>query len=273
MLSLIAVFIVLASPTHHFLRQAYWQLLDIPDRAEKKINRHDMMFDPTQPQTLLARSRPDDLVLYYGEKALYYFLLNGTLSRKAIFPTVGKTLQETGYGWNDPHLRFMVSEHVVANGRVRIYPKHPVVITLSQPIANQTLWLQLDNSKGGAQTLQLEGRTQKEERVGLARRLPIASGWSGWLSVNLSDTLPLSHLTLKLPDKHSRVKLSGIRLDPNSPLNWSWNRGVQLQTVSIKKGIVHNRTIDFNSQALIPTSDRQVNLLADKGGTILAELL
>ncbi|MFC2078679.1 hypothetical protein ACFLSZ_01710 [Candidatus Bipolaricaulota bacterium] len=254
------------------------------DRLERymavRTIRQDVSLDPSQPALMLSQSHSSDSVLYMDEVPMHFYFTRGALDRGAIFsPAVADTPEQKAWIDDNASIRYVVAWSPiedVPNTREGAFPldpcarveirnlpggtsSHPLRLYLTSPGSEANLILRsLDTGPATAQTEPIE--------------IHVPANWSGWLQVAPGSQFPSSGFALEVNDAKHPVLLGGIRGDSDSPLYWPWDQGIAV-VYDVPNTEALPRIIRFESANLCPTLSFELRVLADKGSTVLAEVV
>ncbi len=238
-----------------------------------KTQRLTAKLGPEPVEILLRETKPKDRILYVDEIACYFALSHGALSRKA---ALWPLLEGRSWAEIDPflrNLRYTLAPHPLVghfphagwNGGARIGDQLSCRILLPETIGASSLHLELralDSDSSGVVRIVLQS-----DGVDLVTELVEVRDPEGeWLRVHIPEGVK----EVLLQTDQSICLLTGLRMDPASPLQWAWDKGISLQLVrSGEQPVVH--TVSLDRQSLAPANAPLGRIVNDSTSLVLLE--
>ena len=237
------------------------------------ISRKDYRFLPEQVELLASRARPGAVVYYRNLVPMQYYLNHGALKFGAVLEVLLSSDPEQREAWlreNPPE--FVVTgspfwglsdgrpyddRPIYQHGGALILPGTGIQITLSEPrLAADLEFL-----------VEWPGRAGQVRLASGGKVYPLQTDDQnpGRLKVRAPEGASQKRYTLKGTEP---VRLLGLSLDRGQASSWPWNRGVAVRTVP-SSASVEAREIQFDTALLNPLTDRNLEVLDDRGSSIL----
>ncbi len=243
--------------------------------TEIMTEKQNNSLDPAQPALLLSKGC--GRVLYMDEVPMHFYFTRGALECGAVFyPVVEKTVDRKLWLSDKKDIRYVVAWNPsVASGRITggsnlaLAPGDQLAIDglAARPLNSLSIYLE---NPGQDVTLTAKA-TGPSTTNAMEFQWQVPARSSAWLQIADQSTFPVTDLTLTMPAASAPIRINGLRLDPDSKLNWPWDKGVSLVYKPADPSAIPT-TIAFDSNALAPTLNRPIHVLADNGDTVLGEL-
>jgi len=238
------------------------------EMAEKMKNRQNVTLDSFQPTLLLERTQTCSNVdiLYTAEVPMHFYFSRGTLQCGAIYlPAVAGTPEEREWILENNNIRYLVSWLPISP--IDLSPTSKLEIHGLVNEFSSRYYLYLDNPNQTSSNLVVYTQSSS---AAPPTQLLIPPRWSGWWPIEFNEVTGNTIIYLKVAN--GEVHLKGIRIgNMASDLFWPWDKGINL--IYLPDGS-EPKTIHFESVNLYPYPEANisVNVLADGGDTVLAEI-
>lgn len=230
-------------------------------------------FNPDQPGMLESLSDANDGVVYMDELSLYYYVTYGPLDVEAIYyPAVAGSPEEADWILNDPEgIDFIVARNPVyraphtAMGAIVLDLQDTLDINGTAPINLGALQLFVNARANSIDIIlsMINGETREDTKVTLP------AGPAGWVS--LGTELPIvTRAILWLRPTAAPIQVAGLRFSENALTNWPWDKGISL---ILRSAEGEETEINFDPQALIQQLPFQLQIIDDKGASVLARVV
>jgi hypothetical protein len=230
--------------------------------------------DPAQPALLLSKGC--GRVVYMDEVPMHFYFSRGALECGAVYyPAVEKTADRKLWLSNKKDARYLVAWNPsVASGRIT--GGNNLALAAGDQLAIDSLAARPLNSisiyveNPGPDVTVTAQATGPSTPGATEIRWQVPAHSSTWLKIAGQNSFPVTGITLTMPADSAPIRINGLRLDPDSKLNWPWDKGVSLVYKPADPSAIPT-TITFDSNALAPALGPPLHILADNGDTVLAE--
>lgn len=271
--------------------------------------RQPLVFTPEQPELLLSRAKAGDRVLYNSLIIMPYYFIHGTMRLGAVYyhPVLqgGPVLEE----WlRKPEVRFAVTYNpmvyhpsfegvdeprwwitspnfhyspldrsrrygpLAQEGKIATKSYQWLEIEVNQPISPAVFKIRIINS-GEKSALILVPVSTKGELV-RQRQLPttVPAHWTGWLTLDLSQTEGDRRFRLEFPPGAPDYKISGLVFGEEAH-NWPWAQRATLRAKPRETG-APEITVSFDPRTMLPPplNQKTITVLDDSGSSVLFQL-
>jgi hypothetical protein len=213
---------------------------------------------------------------------MHFYFSYGALECGAVYyPGLEGTADEASWVERNADLRYLVvwnptiSSETIKGGDALSLERGAILKikfpeSLTEPPGTIYLFLRNDSEKAVLELFPLnkEGGAAGDE---FTEKYYIPAGWSGWQAFTLPDPLAAGGFHIRARRVERPIWLEGFRVDASSPFYWPWNQGVVLTYVSADPDVAP-RTIKFETWALFPGLLRPLEVLADRGATVLLKI-
>lgn len=238
------------------------------------ISRKDFRFDPAQVELLTSQARPGDVVFYRNIVPMQYYLNHGALKYGAVMALLLSGDKEERENWLETHPPgFVVTgspfwglsdgrpysdRPIYQRGGAFIPPGTGLSISLAgpRPLAGLEFMVEWPEAPGKVRlkvrngtSYSLTGSAKEPGRLVL-----VESKGDSAKSFTISGTKPF--------------RLIGFRLEEDQPTRWPWDKGVDFKTQPRGSGVAV-RNIRLETSAMNPLSDKKLEVLDDKGSSVL----
>ena len=229
---------------------------------------HALNINTVQPAQLIKLSKKNESILYTGETPLYYFLINGTLARGAVYyPAVKGTKDERPWIFENKRLRFAVITSPVTAGIIKIKNGTIVQLGTETPGADSTLMALVENP--GVAPVVMAVKAMDGGGAALAEyTFSIPAGAKKWLDIR-GDTPNLGRrFMLSTAVGSGPLDLWSIKRSSSQKTNWPWDIGLTIigPKPEPKEGTA---TFRFTMDDLARKAARPIEIINDAGSFII----
>jgi len=233
-----------------------------------KINNDQKTFDPLQPQTLISRSNPEDLVLYDADTPMFYYFSYGALQRRVIYyHAIKNTPDEDVWLRGESKIRFIVDWNRITEGRINLTVTKEINIKSSTTKLFNSIFFYVTN-RGSDCKLKLN-LMQNGSMDSVVQNLVVPADYSGW--INFPADRQLYFDSFDLIALKGKIKIEGMRTQKDASLYWPWDEGI---TIAYTNAYGERHDANFEtSNGSFPDLGNKYIVVSDKGSSILLELI
>jgi len=240
-----------------------------------KIDRQNYEFDASPTEELLKRIKPHEKVLYTNCVPVLLYLTNGLHPYGAVLYSAIRGTPEEAPWLSDDRLRYVVARSPIAVSPtydLRVDDSRPLYVGFGELLAAESPVMELSSPEGPA-TVEIavtyEGTVGDSQQGRYATEYNIRRGTRETVELaSPSGRERFGSIQLSLISGAGPVIVDSIRRGAEASLKWIWDEGMY---VRYSRPNAHETVVRFDSSMLGPPSLQPLEVIGDRGFSVLAE--